>query len=263
MKNKECNINVPSAAYRIYSIWYRHFRVYIRYMISNGFPPFLEPLIFLVAIGLGIGNMIAPIEGVTYIVFLASAIVIPPAMFTSAYECTYGTFIRLEFDKTYDGMLGASISVNDLLLGEIIFGGTKGMFFSLCVLIVISVFGLITAPMALLVPVIGLLTGLMFSALSLFVTSYVKTINHFSFYFTGFLTPLYFFSGAIFPLSVLPANIRWIAEIIPLTHPVRIARTFCTGKPSVDLIYDLIYILIFIVVFTFLGIYRLKKRLID
>jgi len=264
MKNDNClDKGLPSMIYRVYSVWYRHYKVYVRYIISNGVPPFLEPLFFLIAIGLGVGNMVTQVDGRPYIVFLASAIVIPPAMFTSAFESTYGTFIRLEFDKIYDGMLGASISTNDLILGEIIFGGTKGLFFSFCVLIVISVFGLVTYPLALLVPLIGLLTGLMFSSLSLVVTYYVKTINHFSFYFTGFLTPSYFFSGAIFPLTEIPLSYRWIPEIFPLTHPIRIARDMCMNTMSFDLIYDFIYIFVFVIIFSFLSINLLRKRLID
>ena len=252
-------IKVPSMLVRIYSVWFRHFKVYTRFIVSNGLPPFLDPLIFLMGIGLGLGQFVNQIDGVPYIIFLASAIIIPPAMFTSAYECSFGTFIRLEFDKVYDGMLGASITTKDLLIGEILFGGTKGLFFSFCVLLVISLFGLVTYPMAIFAPLIGFLTGLMFASLSLFVTSFVKTINHFSFYFTAFLTPMYFFSGVIFPLKNLPVNIRWISDIMPLTHPVNLARAFCTNKFSFTLFFDLIYIIIF----ALFAITRLKKRLVD
>ena len=120
-------------------------------------------------------------------------------MFTASFECTFGTFIRLEFDKVYDGMIASSITVSDLFVGEILFAGTKGLFFSLAVLVVIYPFGLILSPLGLLSPINGFFTGLMFAALALYVTSFVQTINHFNFFITGLLTPMFFFFGDRFP----------------------------------------------------------------
>ena len=114
-------------------------------------------------------------------------------MFTATFECTYGTFIRLEFEKVYDGMLAAPITVHDLIVGEILWAGTKGFFFSFAVLCVLACFRIIHLPQALLAPLVGFLTGVMFSSLSLLVTSFVKTINHFNFFLTGFISPMFFF----------------------------------------------------------------------
>lgn len=255
-------IKVPSLAHRLYSVWFRHVRVYTKNFFSNALPAFLEPLIFLMALGLGLGQYIVEMDGIPYIIFLASGIMIPASMFTAAYECSFGTFIRLEYDKAYDGMLAAPITPNDLIVGEIIFAGTKSLFFSFCVLTVLGIFNLVSFPMALLAPLGGLLTGLMFASLSILVTSFVKTINHFSFYFTGLLTPMFFFSGIVFPLTSLPANIRWVAEIFPLTHPVRIVRAFCLNRFYIELFYDLLYIVLFILIFGFVAVKRLKKRLV-
>ena len=257
------NIKPPSFFVRVFSVWFRHYRVYIQEIFSNGIPPFLEPLFALAAFGLGLGQYIVEIENVPYIKFLASAIMVQAAMFTAAFECSFGTFIRLEFDKVYDGMLSSPLSAKDILIGEILFAGTKGLFFSVCILIVISSFRLVSMPFALLAPISGFLTGLMFGSLSLLVTSFVNNINHFNFYFTGFLTPLYFFSGIFFPISSMPENIRWLAYIFPLSHVTNLSRAFCLGNISSGLIYNLIYIFIFIIVIGFFAVVRLKKRLIN
>ena len=254
---------VPSLFSRLFSVWYRHYRVYTKHLISNGFPPFLEPLIFLAAIGLGLGHYIGLIEGTSYILFLAAGIIVPPAMFTSSFECTFGTFIRLEFDKVYDGMLSSSITVKDLLIGEMLFAGTKSFFFSSAVLIVIAVFGLVPSPVAVLAPIGGFFTGLMFAALSLFVTSFVQNINHFNFYFTGLLTPMFFFSGIIFPLDNLPRVLAKVALIFPLTHAVRVVRAFCFNRFDPSLALSALYMLVFILVFGFFAVRRLGKRLIS
>ena len=257
------DVRPPGLTTRLFSVWYRHFKVYTRDLISNGFPAFFEPLFFLAGIGLGLGKTIGLINGTEYIVFLATGIILPPAMYTAAFECTFGTFIRLEFDKVYDGMLSSSITCEDLLIGEMFFAGTKGFFFSSVVLLVISLFGFVPSPVAIFSPIAGFFTALMFAALSLFITSFVTNINHFNFYFTGLLTPMFFFSGIIFPLSNLPVFMQVIAEIFPLTHAARIVRAFCFNSFNVNLLLDALYIIVFIIIFGFLAVTKLKKRLIS
>jgi lipooligosaccharide transport system permease protein len=185
------------------------------------------------------------------------------AMYTAAFECSFGTFIRLEFEKVYDGMLAAPMTVNNLIMGEMLWAGSKGLFFTFAVLCILSVFEIIALPYSLLAPIIGFLTGLMFAAMSLFVTSFVKTINHFNFYFTGLLSPMFFFSGVVFPIEKLPGFIRPLAEIVPLTHSVRLVRAICTNSYSSYLLLDLLYIMAFIVVVGFFAIKRLRKRLVN
>lgn len=254
----------PSIWKRIGSVWYRHFRVYNSNFFSNAFPPFLEPLILLAGLGIGFGAYIKTMGEMNYILFLASGIIVSSSMYTAAFECTYGTFIRLEFDKIYDGMLGAPISANNLILGEILFAGSKGFFFSLAVLIVTWLTGIITYPWSAMAAGVGFICGIMFGTLSMWITSFVKNINHFNFYFTGLLSPMFFFSGAVFPLEQLPPVLQWIAQAIPLTHTVNLARAFCVpGLLGSYLIRDLLYCLIFILITAWLAVRGLRKRMID
>ena len=254
----------PSLARRLFSVWYRHVRVYTKNLVSNGLPPFLEPLLFLLGVGLGLGKYITQsMDGLAYIEFLGTGLLVTAAMFTSAFECTFGTFIRLEFEKVYDGMLAAPITVNNLIVGEILWAGTKGLFFSFAVLCVLAAFRIIHLPQGLLAPFVGFLTGVMFATLSLLVTSFVKTINHFNFYMTGFISPMFFFSGVVFPVSNLPSSVRFIAEIVPLTHAVRLVRATCTGRYPLNLAGDLAYVAVFILVIGVLAIRRIRGRLIS
>ncbi len=253
----------PSLFKRLFSVWYRHVRVYTKNLYSNGLPVFLEPLLFLAGVGLGLGKYITgTMEGLKYLEFLATGLLVTSAMFTSSFECTYGTFIRLEFGKVYDAMLAAPISVKNLIIGEIIWAGTKGFFFTFAVLCILLVFGIISSPVSLLSPLVGFLTGMMFGAAALVVTSFVKTINHFNFYLTGIVSPMFFFSGVVFPISDLPRFLQPVAEIIPLTHSVRLVRAFCINRYSPTLLLDLLYIVIFIAVTAYFAVTRLKKRMI-
>ncbi len=257
----------PNLAWRLYSVWYRHVRVYTRNIFSNGLPPFLEPLIFLAGVGLGLGRFIGEMDGVPYIEFLGTGLLVTAGMWTASFECTYGTFIRLEFEKVYDGMLAAPITARDLIVGELIWAGTKGVFFTFAVLVVFLVlavlgYPIVPMPQALMTPLFGFLVGLMFGTMSMFVTSFVKVINHFNFYFTGLLSPMFFFSGVVFPLSQLPGGLQWFAELVPLTHPTRLVRNLCNGRYDCILLLDLAYILAFILLFGMLAVRRLQKRMI-
>ncbi|MBN1975460.1 MAG: ABC transporter permease [Sedimentisphaerales bacterium] len=257
-------LRYPPLYIRLYSVWFRHMRVYTQNLLSNGFPPFLEPLIFLAGVGMGLGGYITDkIDGVPYIEYLGTGLLVTTAMFTSAFECSYGTYIRLEFEKVYDGMLAAPMTVNNLIVGEMIWAGTKGFFFTFAVLCVLSIFKIILIPYGLLAPFVGFLTGLMFASFSLLVTSFVKNINHFNFYFTGFISPMFFFSGVVFPIENLPDYIRPAAEMVPLTHSVRLVRAICTNSYKPILLLDMIYIVFFIMIFGYFAIKRLKKRLVS
>jgi len=254
---------LPSLGHRLYSVWFRHVLVYTRNIISNGLPPFMDPLIFLAGVGLGLGKYIVSMDDLPYIQFLASGLLVTSAMYTSAFECTYGTFIRLEFDKVYDGMLAAPITTSDLIVGEILWAGTKGLFFSFAVLIMISIFGVIPLSTSVFAPFVGFLTGVMFGALSLLITSFVRTINHFSFYFTGVLSPMFFFCGVVFPMSNLPRFIQPLAWVMPLSHPVVLARALCTGRFHAWHLLSLLYILALTAVTGAFAVRRLRKRLVQ
>jgi lipooligosaccharide transport system permease protein len=248
---------------RLFSVWYRHYRVYTKSLASNGLPPFLEPLIFLAGTGLGMGKYVASMDGMPYIVFLATGLPLTAAMFTAAFECTFGTFIRLEFDKVYDGMLAAPITANDLLIGEVLWAGTKGIFFSMAVIAVEAAFGIVPMPGMLLCGIVGFITGVMFASISLLITSIVSNISQFNFYFSGFLSPMFFFSGVVFPIENLPPMLRPVAEIFPLTHSVRMARELSRLVLSPQTGIDLLFIAGFTALAGFFGIRRLKRKLIQ
>jgi lipooligosaccharide transport system permease protein len=183
-------------------------------------------------------------------------------MFTSAFECSYGTFIRLEFDKVYEGMLAAPLSASNVLIGEILWAGSKGFFFSLAVVIVVSAFGIVPLPWSFLTPLVGLITGIMFAVIALLVTSFVSNINHFNFFFTGFLSPMFFFSGVVFPIDNLPPVLKTFAEFFPLTHVVRASRALDLGTFPTVVWYDLLFIVVFTMIVGWFAIRRLSRKLI-
>jgi lipooligosaccharide transport system permease protein len=254
----------PPLWQRLFAVWNRHMRVYTKNIFSNGLPPFLEPLLFLAGVGLGLGAYITQsMEGLSYLEFLGTGLLVTAAMWTASFECSYGTFVRLEFDKVYDGMLAAPLTVNDLIIGEIIWAGTKGLFFSFAVLIILTVFGVVQPPYSFLAPLVGFLTGTMFAVIALFITSFVRSINQINFFFTGFISPMFFFSGVVFPTSNLPHYIQPLVEILPLTHSVRLVRAVCANNYQIIHFWDLLYALVFILIVGFFAVRRLRRRLVS
>ena len=258
----------PSFPSRLYSMWLRHFKVYSRNIFSNAISPFIDPLLFIVGIGVGLGSYIGVVsflglENLSYLTFLTTGIAVSSSMFTATFETTYGTFIRLDFDKVYDGILGAPMSAYDILIGEALWAGTKGLIFCFAISVVGLIFGIAPANLLYIAPLLGFVGGVMFASMGFFVTSFVNTINHFSILFTAVLSPMFFFSGVIFPLERLPSVVRPIAELLPLTHPVRIGRTWALGVRNDHLWWDIAYIVLFIGIIGSLALMRLRKKLID
>ena len=256
------DIKVPGFLQRVFSIFLRHQKCYCKHLLANGFPPFVEPIIFLAAIGIGLGRHIDNIGGIKYSQFVASGLVASTAMFTATFEMTYGTYVRMEYEKIYDSILSTPISIVDAFLGEILWAGSKGFFFSSAVLIVISLFGFVESPFCILAPFVGVFTGVIYGSLALIITSWVKDINTFNFYITGCCTPMFFLSGIVLPINELPVVFQKISNFIPLTHSVNIVRSLIFGSFSVGIIIDLIFLLIVIPIVLSIAIICIKKRLI-
>lgn len=262
LKKVIMNIQPPNLFLRLYSVWFRHFEVYTKNLLSNGFPPFMEPIIFLAGIGLGLSKYIAGVNNMAYVQYLAIGLPLTSAMFTSAFECSFGTFVRLEFSKAYDGMLTGPLTVENLFIGEIIWAGTKGLFFSFAVLLVFLAFKIIPFTSGvLLIPFVGFLVGAMFSPLSLLYTSFIKDMNHLHFYISGLLTPMFMFSGIMFPVNNLPKWAQVIIYIFPLSHAVNMVRSVCGGQFTLNLLWNLIYCIVFIFVIGFFAVKRLRYRM--
>ncbi len=162
----------------------------------------------------------------------------------ASFEVTYNIFVRLTFEKAYDAMLTTPIEPDDVLAGEVLWAVTRATIYGGCFFVVVALSGLAPLPRALLaLPVIPL-AGLLFAAIGIAFSLRIPTIDLFSFYFTLFLTPLFLFSDVFFPLKErLPGHWLWVAEVLPLLHPVRLARTAFHGSPSLVVLWDLAYVL--------------------
>ncbi len=232
-----------SAPYAL-AVWRRNASMYRRTWKWNLLPNFFEPVFYLVSIGIGVGSYISDMNGLSYIAFLAPGLVCVAAMNGSSFEVTYNIFVRLTFEKAYDAMLTTPIEPDDVLGGEILWAMTRATIYGGCFFIVLGIFGLTPMPSSLWAILVIPLTGLLFSAIGITFSLKIPNIDSFSFYFTLFLTPLFLFSDVFFPLEErLSPGWLWVAEALPLLHPVRLARMAFTGEFSAIVFWDLSYIL--------------------
>ena len=224
------------------AVWRRNAAMYRRTWSWNILPNFFEPVLYLVSIGVGLGAYITTMGGASYIEFLAPGLVCVAAMNGASFEVTYNVFLRLNYDKAYDAMITTPIQPLDILVGEVLWAMTRSCIYGLCFFLVVTVAGLAPMPSALWALPVVALTGLLFSAIGLAFTLRVLQIEFFSFYFTLFLTPLFLFSSVFFPLEERVSGVwLWIAEVLPLLHPVRLARAAFHGAPSAMLFWDVAY----------------------
>jgi lipooligosaccharide transport system permease protein len=253
---------VIGVSYRAIRVWQRNRDVFFKLWPSEVPGVFAEPIFVLLAIGIGLGTYVVLEEGERYVEFIAPGIVAAYAMFSASFECTYGSFIRMKFQRTYDGIITTPLNIEDVVAGEVLWGATRSLITSGAVLIVIAAFGLVNSPWALLVPPLSVLAGLMFSSLALFFTSLAPAIYSFNYYFTLFITPMFFFSGVFFPLEAFPKIVQNLSWIAPLTSIANLMRAVVSGHPGEGAWWSLAIVVGIIAVFFPLALFRMKRRLL-
>lgn len=247
---------------RAFRVWQRHWTVYTKLYKTSFALNFAEPALYLVAMGLGLGAFVKEINGQPYIKYIAPGIIASSSMFAVVYECTYGTYIRMTFQKTFDAILATPVNLDDLVAGELIWGATKSVIFGVTITIVIALFGLVDSPLIVLVIPLIFLCGLIFAELSIMFAAIVPGIDSFSYFYTLFMTPLFLFSGIFFPLNSLPPIVSDIAFFTPLYHLVNVCRAFSAGTFS-GAVWSMVWIIVVFLLLAPFPFKLMRKRIIE
>ena len=249
-------------SWRFIRVWQRNRDVFFRLWHSEA-PGFIaEPILILLAMGFGLGAYVGLIDGQEYIEYIAPGIIASYAMFSASFECTYGSFVRMEYQKTYDAIIATPLSVEDVTAGEIFWGATRSLMTGTVILVIATAFQLVSSPWALLIPIVSFLQGIMFAAIAILFTSLVPAIYSFNYYFTLFITPMFFFSGVFFPLSSFPKVIQTVSWILPLTPVVHLTRALVNGELQFSLLGALAIIVVLTTLFFSLSLITMRRRLI-
>ena len=271
--DSQSRINIlPKLTYRVWRVWRRNFDVFIKTIHVNFLPALLEPILYLTAFGLGLGALIGggAISGYSsYIQYIAPGLVAIAVMYGSFFECTYASFVRMYFQKTFDAIIATPINLDEVIAGELLWGATRATINASIVLCVVAAFGLISSPLFILVPVLAFFGGLLFASMGMCFTALAPNIDFFNFPAFLFLTPMFLLSGTFFPI---PDPIQGVAlGILPLTHVVSLLRGLIVGQfptlaslQSETIIFlNITWITIAAIVFFLLSIHLMKKRLIQ
>lgn len=255
------SMNFPINRYA-YKVWYRDFTVWTRYWWTSLVGGIGEPILYFLAMGYGLGAFIKTIDGMPYIQFLAPALIASSIMHSASFETTYSSYTRMEIQKTFHSIAATPVSISEVIAGEILWGATKSLLAGGIMFLAVAVLGLISSTQALwLIPVL-ILEALLFSSLGMLMTSFAKDYDFFTYYITLFLEPMFLFSGTFFPLNSLPFWVQKIAWVLPLSHPVFIARALFAGDVSLQIVWSLLWMLVVTSVVFLWSVRRMERRLI-
>ena len=251
---------------RFMHVWMRNLTVYRKIWKTTFIPPLLEPCFYILAFGVGLSALVGDLpyqgEKVSYVRFIAPALLAVNIMYNAFFETTYSSFVRMYFQKTFDAMMATPLFLSEIIAGEIIWAATKSMAATIIMMTVISMFGLITYPAGLLILPLSFFGGLAFGAIGMFFTGIVKSIELYNLPIFLFITPMFLFSGTFFPVENLPVWAQQLALIFPLTHLVSIIRAACFGMLRLELVWNLLYLLVFTCIFFPVGLFFMNRRLI-
>ncbi|MCK9277773.1 MAG: ABC transporter permease [Methanoculleus sp.] len=248
---------------RVQSVWRRNWDAFLRTYRVNFIPPFVEPVLYLLALGFGLGTYIEAVDGIPYPVFIAPALVSISVMYSSFFECTYSSFVRMYYQKTFDAIIATPVSIDEVIAGEMLWGATRGMIYATLMLPVLLLFGVVTMPSSLLLIPFAYLAGLLFAGIGMCFTAITPSIDALNYPAFLFITPMFLFSGTFFPLDLLPQPIQYFAlAALPLTHVVSINRAITLSAFSPANLFSLAWIAVATVFFFVLAIRLMRRRLI-
>jgi lipooligosaccharide transport system permease protein len=244
-------------------VWQRNFDVFKSYFLASIVGNIGEPVLYLFGIGVGLGSLVGEIQGVSYLAFIAPGMMAAAAMNAAAFECTFGAYTRMAEQKVYDGMLATPLSLDDIVLGEILWGATKSLISSFIMLVILALAGLFDKYEEIPLIMLNMFAlGAAISSIALCYSAVSKSYEFFNFFFTLFLTPMLLFTGIYFPMDRLPAWFSSFFLIFPTTHSVAINRYLFYGGDHAMPVIGSLFLLVFVPVGVTASSYLIKRRMI-
>ena len=220
--------SLPDLSLRWWPVFQRNLLVWRKLAVPSLVGNIAEPLMWLVAFGYGMGALVGQVQlggqQVPYLLFLASGSICMSAMNAASFEALYSAFSRMHVQKTWDGIMNAPISLDNVVMAEMLWAGFKALFTVTAILAVMLALGISHSPKLLAAWPLLLGAGVTFSCIALIFNALARGYDFFTYYFTLFLTPMMFLSGVFFPRDQLPGPVRVISDWLPLTNAVELVR---------------------------------------
>jgi lipooligosaccharide transport system permease protein len=244
-------------------VWIRNALVFRYLWRGSLLPPFLDPVLYFLALGFGLGAYVGSIAGIPYRDFIAPGLCATAALWGASFEATFTFYWKMEYGRIHDNILATPVEAEDLVLGELLWAGTRAMLYATSFLAVIALLGYVHRPSALALPPFLFLGGLAYAAIGMAYAMYVPHTDYFAYFFTLIVNPMFLFGGVFFPVASLPGWAQTVAFALPTEHLVDIARAFSNGQvDALAIAGHAAWLLVLTVLFALVPLWRLRRRLV-
>ena len=254
---------LPALSTRFVPVWRRHFLVWRKLALPSILGNLADPLIMLFGLGYGLGAVMGDLGGTSYFAFLAAGFVASSTMYAATFETLFSAFSRMHVQKTWEAIVNAPMTLDDVLLGEWLWAVTKALAAGVCMLAVIALFGYAKSFLALAAIPAAVLVGLAFGGVGLAVNALASGYDFFSYYMTLVLTPMMMLSGVFFPVEQLPGAVQAVAVALPLYHGVEIVRPLLSGALPVHLLLHIAVLAGYAAAGFYLATVLTRRRLLN
>jgi lipooligosaccharide transport system permease protein len=233
------------------------------YWRSTTFSSTVEPTIYLLAFGFGFGSLVSTVAGYRYVEFVGTGTVATAVLFSSVFPAMFGTFVKYQFQRTYDAILAAPVDTEELVTGEAVWISVRAGVYGCSPMLVAMVFGLDPSWGMLAVPFIAAISGFGWAGFGITIAAFMKSIENFSYVTSSVITPLFLVAGTFFPIDALPEWAQVLAQFNPLYHCVQLVRDAVFGWDGLVDLYHLGALVVFGLAIWRLAIFGMTRKLID
>jgi lipooligosaccharide transport system permease protein len=230
---------------------------------SSTFSSTVEPTIYLLAFGFGFGSLVSTIGGLDYVDFVGTGTVATAVLFSSAFPAMFGTFVKYQFQRTYDAILAAPVDTEELVTAEALWIATRAGVYGCVPMVVAIFFGLDPSWGMLAVPFIAWIAGFGWAGFGIAIAGFAKSFENFNYVVSAVLTPLFLLAGSFFPLDGFPDWAEALAQLNPLYHLVQLIRDAVFGFEGWADVWHLSVLIAFGLAMWRLSIYAMERKLID
>ncbi|MET0441854.1 MAG: ABC transporter permease [Casimicrobiaceae bacterium] len=252
----------PRLSSRFVPVWRRNLLVWRKLAIASVLGNIADPLLYMLALGYGLGSMIGNVGGMTYIAFIGTGMVCQSAMFTASFEGMYSAFSRMHVQRTWEGIINAPIALDDVVFAEWIWCASKAVLSTVAILAVIMALGYGHTWLALWILPLGFLVGLVFGGFGLVMNALAPGYDFFTYFFTLVLTPMLLFSGVYFPVDQMPAWLAGVANFLPLKHAIDLARPLMMGNVPANVALHILVLLLYAFAAYYAALVLTRRRLL-
>ncbi|HMA31004.1 MAG TPA: ABC transporter permease [Casimicrobiaceae bacterium] len=252
----------PALSTRFVPVWRRNLLVWRKLAIASILGNIADPLLYMLALGYGIGSFIGEVGGMPYVAFIGTGMVCQSAMFTASFEGMYSAFSRMHVQRTWEAIINAPIALDDVVLAEWIWCATKAVMSTAAILIVILALGFGHTWHALWILPLGFVVGLCFGAFGLVMNALAPSYDFFTYFFTLVLTPMLLFSGVYFPVEQMPGWLAHIAQALPLKHAIDMARPLMLGRVPTDVALHVAVLAAYAIAAYYAALVLTRRRLL-